>query len=68
MKIRRLPSKNYNAQIYLGIIDGHKKFKSITAPTREEVRALAAEFEQSGKYYAVDPKPDDLSMSRLKQW
>lgn len=49
MKIRRLPSKNYNAQVYLGIIDGHKKFKSITASTREEVRALAAEFEQSGK-------------------
>lgn len=49
MKIRRLPSKNYNAQIYLGKIDGHKKFKSITAPTKEEVRAIASEFEQNGK-------------------
>ena len=49
MKIRRLPSGNYNTQVYLGEINGHKKWKSVTAPSKEEVRQLAAEFEKKGK-------------------
>ena len=27
-----------------------------------------SEFEQSDELHVVDPKPDDLSMGRLKQW
>lgn len=45
MKIRRLPSGNYNAQIYLGTVDGKKKFKSVTGPDRAAVRKLVAEYE-----------------------
>ena len=45
MKIRRLPSGNYNAQVYIGEVNGKKKWKSITGPDRATVRKLAAEFE-----------------------
>ena len=27
-----------------------------------------SESEEGEKYYVVDPKPNDLTMSRLKQW
>ena len=46
MKIRRLPSGSYNAQVYLGKIDGKKKWKSFTGPDKPEVRRLAEEFEE----------------------
>ena len=44
MKIERLPSGSYHARIYLGEINGKKKFKSVTAPTAKEVKALIAEY------------------------
>ena len=44
MKIERLPSGSYHTRIYLGEVNGKKKFKSITAPTAKEVKALVAEY------------------------
>lgn len=46
-KIRRLPSGNYNAQIYIGEVGGKKKWKSVTGPDRQTVRRLIAEYEAS---------------------
>lgn len=46
MKIRRLPSGNYNAQIYIGEINGKKKWKSVTGPDRQTVRKKIAEYEE----------------------
>ena len=58
MKIRRLPSGNYNAQIYLGEIDGKKKWKSVTGPDRQTVRKMIAEYEsvkeEPAPLYIVD--------------
>lgn len=56
MKIRRLPSGNYNARVYIGIIDGKKKWKSITAPDKPTIRRLIAEYE------ANVPDPDAVPM------
>lgn len=50
MKIDKLPSGNYRCRVYLGELDGVKKFKSITAPTAKEVKALAA-------FYVVKKDP-----------
>ena len=47
MKIRRLPSGNYNAQIYLGEVDGKKRWKSVTGPDRQTVRKMIAEYESA---------------------
>ena len=47
MKIRRLPSGNYNAQVYIGEVDGKKKFKSFTAPDKMTVRRMVADYEAS---------------------
>ena len=44
MKIRRLPSGNYNAQVYIGEINGKKKWKSFTDPDKATVRRLASEY------------------------
>lgn len=43
MKIRRLPSGSYNGRVYVGEVDGKKKWISITEKTREEVRRRAEE-------------------------
>ena len=45
MKIRRLPSGNYNARIYIGEENGKKKWKSVTGPDKQTVRKLVAEYE-----------------------
>ena len=45
MKARKLPSGNWNVQLYLGEANGKKKFKSFTAPTRREAESLAASYE-----------------------
>ena len=48
MKIRRLPSGNYNAVLYLGKDENGKQLrKSFTAPDRQTVRKLVAEFESA---------------------
>ena len=36
---------------------------SVKDPSRSE-----SESEKGDKYHVVDPKPNDLTMSRLKQW
>ncbi len=60
MKIRRLPSGSYNAQIYLGEINGKKKWKSVTGPDRATVRLLAAEYEKKTKNGAIPSLADAL--------
>ena len=45
MKIRKLPSGNYNARIYLGVVDGKKKWKSVTGPDRMTVRRKISEYQ-----------------------
>ena len=50
MKIRKLPSGNYNTTVYLGRDEnGKQRFKSVTAPDRQTVRQLAAEYEKKAK-------------------
>ena len=50
MKIRRLPSGNYNARIEITPNgSSERKWKSITAPDRASVRQLAAEYEKKAK-------------------
>ena len=43
MKIRKLPSGNYNARVYLGEVDGKTKWKSVTGKNRTEVRRKVEE-------------------------
>jgi integrase len=54
MKIRKLPSGSYNARVYVGTVNGVKKFKSITAPTQAEVRYLAAQYEHTHRELTTD--------------
>lgn len=50
MKIRKLPSGNYNARIEITPTGStERKWKSITAPDRATVRQLAAEYEKKAK-------------------
>ena len=49
MKIRRLPSGNYNARVEITTESGKRKWKSITGPDRQTVRQMIAEFEKNGK-------------------
>ena len=49
-KIKKLPSGNYNARVYDKILG---KTTSITAPTREEVKRLAARYELEVKKHAA---------------
>ena len=57
MKIRRLPSGNYNARVEIPTADGKRRWKSITAPDKPTVRKLASEYEQKAK----DGAPTALS-------
>lgn len=50
MKIRKLPSGNYNARVEIPTVDGKRRWKSITAPDRATVRKLASEYEQKAKH------------------
>ncbi len=44
-KIKQLPSGNYNALVYAGKdANGKRKYKSLTAPTKREVKLMIAEF------------------------
>lgn len=52
MKIRKLPSGNYNARVEIPTVDGKRRWKSITAPDRATVRKLASEYEQKAKHGA----------------
>ena len=49
MKIRRLPSGNYNARVEIKTESGKRKWKSITGPDRQTVRRLIADFEKNNK-------------------
>lgn len=73
MKIERLPSGSYHARIYLGEINGKKKFKSITAPTAKEVKALVAEYnlgrtERPKAYMTVREAAEQLIEEREPLW
>ena len=46
MKIRKLPSGNYNAQVFLGRKDGKKIVKSVTSPDKAAVRRMVSEIEK----------------------
>lgn len=52
MKIKKLPSGNYNARVEIPTADGKRRWKSITAPDRATVRKLASEYEQKAKHGA----------------
>lgn len=52
MKIKKLPSGNYNARVEIPAADGKRRWKSITAPDRATVRKLASEYEQKAKHGA----------------
>lgn len=45
MKAVRLPSGNWRVRVYLGEVDGKKKWKSVTAKTKAEVLREAALYE-----------------------
>ena len=51
MKIERLPSGNYRARVYLGIVDGKKKFKSFTHPDKITCERLASEYADTHRVY-----------------
>lgn len=61
MKIRRLPSGNYNARIEITGPDKKRRWKSITAPDRATVRQLAAEYEKKAKNGAPANLSDALT-------
>lgn len=44
VKARKLPSGNWRALAYSGIVNGKRSYKSFTAPTRREAEFLAAEY------------------------
>ena len=44
LKPKKLPSGNWNVMVYAGTENGKRKYKSITAATRNEVLFLAAEW------------------------
>ena len=52
MKIKKLPSGNYNARVEIPTADEKRRWKSITAPDRATVRKLASEYEQKAKHGA----------------
>lgn len=45
MKAEKLPSGNWRVRVYLGEVDGKRKWKSVTAPTKQEALRKAAVFE-----------------------
>ena len=61
MKITRLPSGSYHTLVYLGKVDGKQKFKSITAPDKQTVRRMVAEFESQKDTSAPLPLLDAVS-------
>lgn len=44
MKATKLPSGNWRVRVYIGEVDGLKKFKSITAGTKREAERLAMQY------------------------
>lgn len=52
----RLRSGNYRARVYIGIdpTTGKKKYKSITAPTREEAEMMAAQFRYNTEKFITE--------------
>lgn len=44
-KAKKLPSGTWRVLVYLGVVDGKKKYKSITAPTKKEAERKAAVYE-----------------------
>lgn len=54
-KIKQLPSGNYNALVYAGKdANGKRKYKSLTAPTKREVKLMIAEFLTEREMVRID--------------
>lgn len=78
VKARKLPSGNWRALAYSGIVNGKRSYKSFTAPTRKEAEFLAAEYAlKKGKLYItilLSAKPTQNTLkanrtfSRPTQW
>lgn len=47
-----LPSGNIRVKLYIGMENGKKKYKSFTAPTRAEAKAMAAEW-KANRYTSI---------------
>lgn len=43
-KIEKLPSGTYRTRIYLGDVDGKKQVKSLTAPSKTELKAIVSQY------------------------
>ena len=41
---RKLPSGNYRVNLFIGMENGKRKYKSFTAPTKKEAELLAAQY------------------------
>lgn len=50
VKVKKLPSGNWNAVVYMGTIDGKRQFKSITRPTKAECEFAVAQFRKEKKH------------------
>lgn len=49
-KAKKLPSGNYRVQIFIGIEQGKRKYKSFTAETAKEAEYKALEYQRNSKY------------------
>jgi HAD superfamily phosphatase (TIGR01668 family) len=55
MTPKKLPSGNYRALVFIGIVDGKRKYKSVTAPTYSECKIKAAAVLTNRKQESADP-------------
>lgn len=52
---KKLPSGNYRVNLYIGKgVDGKRKYKSFTAPTKKAAEYLAAQYNQLKKENTSD--------------
>lgn len=59
MKAVKLPSGSWNVRVYLGEVDGKRKWKSVTAPTKQEALSKAVMYEVA--------RPADLTLKEACQ-
>jgi len=60
-KAKKLPSGSWRAQVFIGIVDGKRKYKSFTAPSKKQAEFLAAEFAAKKKRAARHPDERTLA-------
>jgi integrase len=56
MKAKRLPSGSYRVRLYIGVVNGKKKYVSITAETKKDAEYAAANYQPEG------PKKDIITV------